>query len=147
MNKFIFSRLGIIRVRFKSITMNIQNLVNNQFKQQFKNFLVNNGVVGYTAGVCVAVSTKDVITSMVSDLLIPGIIALLLTLDVKYLHKVLPKNTSVNLEQFIKMFVSWIFVLITTYFFITFAFHKLFGVDSTNANANAQQEKDKKDRS
>ena len=124
--------------------MSIPNiLVNNRFKEQFKNFIVNNGVVGYTAGVCVAISTKDVITSMVSDILIPGIIALLLTLDVKYLHKVLPKNISLNVEQFIKMFVSWIFVLVVTYFFITIAFHKLFGVQ--DVNATAQQEKEKKE--
>jgi len=124
--------------------MSIPNiLVNNRFKEQFKNFIVNNGVVGYTAGVCVAISTKDVITSMVSDILIPGIIALLLTLDVKYLHKVLPKNISLNVEQFIKMFVSWIFVLVVTYFFITIAFHKLLGVQ--DVNATAQQEKEKKE--
>lgn len=118
-------------------------LANNKFKEQFKNFIVNNGVVGYTAGVCVAVSTKEVITSMVSDLLIPGVIALLLALDVKYLHKVLPKNTSLHVEQFIKMFVSWVMVLIVTYFFITIAFHKLLGVEDASAIAKAQEEKEK----
>ena len=49
--------------------------------EQLNRFLVDNNIVGTAAGVSIALATKDVIQSLVSDVIIPGIIFLLLKLN------------------------------------------------------------------
>lgn len=48
----------------------------NSFKNNFSKFIVDNGIAGTAAGVSIAITTKDVITSFVGDILIPLIYCL-----------------------------------------------------------------------
>ena len=41
------------------------------FKEQLKKFIVDNGIIGTAAGVSIAVVTKDVIQSLVGDIILP----------------------------------------------------------------------------
>ena len=41
---------------------------------QLKKFIADNSIVGTAAGVIIALATKDVITSLVSDIIIPLVI-------------------------------------------------------------------------
>ena len=59
---------------------------------QLKQFIVDNNVVGTSAGVCIALATKDVIQSLVGDIIIPIVIILLHSLHIDLLAKYLCKN-------------------------------------------------------
>ena len=48
------------------------------FREKFSKFIVDNGIAGTAAGVSIAVSTKELITSFVGDILIPLIYILLI---------------------------------------------------------------------
>ena len=97
---------------------------------QLNKFLVDNNIVGTAAGVSIALATKDVIQSLVSDVIIPAIIFLLLKLNVDSLTKILmiPGKTKFDFMNFIKQFITWIFIIIITYVFIKVAFEGLLGV-------------------
>ena len=101
--------------------------------EQLNRFLVDNNIVGTAAGVSIALATKDVIQSLVSDVIIPGIIFLLLKLNVDSLTKFLmmPGKTKFDFMNFIKQFITWIFIIIITYVFIKVAFEGLLGVKGT----------------
>lgn len=101
--------------------------------EQLNRFLVDNNIVGTAAGVSIALATKDVIQSLVSDVIIPGIIFLLLKLNVDSLTKFLmmPGKTKFDFINFIKQFITWIFIIIITYVFIKVAFEGLLGVKGT----------------
>lgn len=100
---------------------------------QLNKFLVDNDIVGTAAGVSIALATKDVIQSLVSDIIIPGIIFLLLKLNIVSLTKFLmmPGKTKFDFINFIKQFITWIFIIIITYIFIKVAFEGLLGVKGT----------------
>jgi large-conductance mechanosensitive channel len=90
--------------------------------EQLKQFIVDNSVVGTTAGVCIALVTKDLISSLVGDIIIPGIILICITLNISALTKILPGKSSFDFTNFFKQFISWFFVLIVTFIFIKISF-------------------------
>ena len=108
---------------------------NREFIEQIKKFIVSNNIVGYTAGVCVALGTKDVIESAVSSVIVPGIILALLMLDNKFLQAHLPKNVTVNVNDLVKKFFTWLMLVVMTYVFVKIAFERLLGVTSTKPAA------------
>ena len=110
----------------------------NVFRDQMKKFIVDNGIIGTAAGVCIAVSTKDTIQSFVGDIIMPAIYLLLVTLNSSYFSKSLLGKHTVDFPKFLNQFVSWIFVVIMTFLFVRVAFGNLFGVD-----VNAVSEPDK----
>jgi len=114
---------------------------NNQFIKQLSQFIAENKIVGYTAGVCVALVTKDVISSLVGDIVIPGITNGLQALHVPRLSQILPVKSALNVNNFIKQFITWLIVLILTYIFIKVAFYKLLGVNDNVATAKEQAAK------
>jgi large-conductance mechanosensitive channel len=104
----------------------------NVFRDQMKKFIVDNGIIGTAAGVCIAVSTKDTIQSFVGDIIMPAIYLLLVTLNSTYFSKSLLGKHTIDFPKFLNQFVSWIFVVIMTFVFVRIAFGNLFGVhDST----------------
>lgn len=111
-----------------------------QFKAQMINFLVENKIIGTVAGVGIALASKDLIQSMVGDVVFPSIYYVLLKMHGKYFTKILPNNTKFDLPNFIKHFISWIFVIIITYLFVTIVFKMLLGV-----NASPAKKEDKKE--
>ena len=110
----------------------------NVFRDQMKKFIVDNGIIGTAAGVCIAVSTKDTIQSFVGDVIMPAIYLLLVTLNSPYFSKSLLNKHTIDFPKFLNQFVSWIFVVIMTFLFVRIAFGNLFGVDG-----NAVSEPDK----
>ena len=89
-------------------------------KEQLKQFIINNGIIGTTAGVCIALVTKDVIQSLVADIVIPVIIVVLSLLKLKFLINILPKKdkNNINVVNFINQLISWFLVIIITFLFI-----------------------------
>jgi large-conductance mechanosensitive channel len=100
----------------------------NNFVNQLKRFIVDNNIIGNVAGFCIALATKDVVTSLVGDVVIPIIHIFLKSLHVKYIDTLLPGSGTFDLTNFIKQFISWIFILIITFFFITYAFQNILGI-------------------
>jgi len=103
----------------------------NNFKDNLKQFILDNGVIGTTAGVCIAIVTKELIQSFVADILIPTIIIILSFLKLKMLVNILPKKdkSGINFILFINQLISWIFVVIITFIFISYSMKYLLGID------------------
>ena len=110
-------------------------------------FIVDNGIIGTAAGVCIAISTKDTIQSFVNDIIMPSIYLLLVSLNTPLFSKTLSTKHAIDVPKFVIQFVSWIFVCIITFIFIRVAFGTLFGVsdhskpDTTAAVAVAVSKK------
>jgi large-conductance mechanosensitive channel len=113
------------------MSANMQGLVVNKdlFIDQLKKFIIDNGVIGTTAGVCIALVTKDLISSLVGDIIIPSFILLLLGLNIKSITNILPGKSSWDFQNFLKQFISWIMVIIVTFIFIKVSFGMLLGTD------------------
>ena len=115
-----------------SIIPNVDEVQHKQkmWKDQLNKFLVDNNIVGTAAGVSIALVTKDVIQAFVGDVIIPGIIFLLLKLNIHSLTELLPGKSEFDFTDFIKEFISWIFVVVITFVFVKVAFEGLLGIDS-----------------
>ena len=101
--------------------------------EQLKKFILENNIIGTCAGVSIALVTKDAIQSFVGDIIIPFIYILLIRLNIKSLTAILPDKSNLNIRNFIKEVVSWIFVIIITFLFIKIAFMSLLGIDVNEA--------------
>jgi large-conductance mechanosensitive channel len=112
---------------------------------KFKQFIIDNNIVGTSAGVCVALAAKDGIEALVGDIIIPILVMLLHALRIDGLSKFLPVNGSaaLNVTDFVKQMVTFILIIFISFIFVQFAFGYLLGVtttvkeDKSNANANA----------
>jgi large-conductance mechanosensitive channel len=100
-----------------------------------KKFIVDNNIVGTSAGVCVALAAKDGIQSLVGDIIIPTIVMLLHALHIDFLTKYLPVNgkVQINITDFIKQMVTFILIIIISFVFVKVAFGYLLGVSYTNS--------------
>lgn len=107
------------------------------FKDKLKQFIVSNNVIGTTAGVSIGIVTKDLIVSLVGDIIIPGIILLCFRLNIKSLTKILPGKSSFDFTNFFKQVISWIFIIIITFVFITYAFEGLLGINSSSSKPSS----------
>jgi len=107
----------------------VNGIVNpNEFRDNMKKFIVDNGIIGTAAGVCIAVSTKDTIQSFVNDVIMPSIYFLLVSMNTSLFSKTLSTKHVIDIPKFAIQFVTWIFVCIITFIFIRVAFGTLFGV-------------------
>jgi large-conductance mechanosensitive channel len=99
------------------------------FKNELGDFISRNGIIGLSAGVIIGLVTKDVVLSLVTDIVVPLFVILLVRLNIKSLTAVLPGKgkSRLNITNFISYFISWILGMILTYFFIQYAFIKLLG--------------------
>jgi large-conductance mechanosensitive channel len=104
-------------------------LNNTQFFQELKKFITDNGIIGTTSGVIIAVSTKDMIASLVADVIVPVILYICLKLNFKWIDYVLPTgNAGINLTNFSKMFITWVITLIMTFYFLKATFQSFLGL-------------------
>ena len=112
---------------------------NNNELAKLKQFVVDNNIVGTSAGVCVALAAKDGIQSLVGDIIIPIIIMLLHALRIESLSKFLPVNGSekLNIPDFVKQMVTFILIIIISFVFVQFAFGYLLGIDSSKKNSSS----------
>ncbi len=97
------------------------------FKEEFKKFIVDNGVVGTAAGVSIALVTKDVIQSFVGDIILPSFYFVLAGLHITKVTNMLPGKHFIDLTNFMKQIITWVLVVIITYLFITITFKSLLG--------------------
>jgi large-conductance mechanosensitive channel len=112
---------------------------------KFKQFIIDNNIVGTSAGVCVALAAKDGIEALVGDIIIPILVMLLHALRIDGLSKFLPVNgsASLNVTDFVKQMVTFILIIFISFIFVQFAFGYLLGVtttvkeDNSKSNANA----------
>jgi large-conductance mechanosensitive channel len=112
---------------------------------KFKQFIIDNNIVGTSAGVCVALAAKDGIEALVGDIIIPILVMLLHALRIDGLSKFLPVNGSaaLNITDFVKQMVTFILIIFISFIFVQFAFGYLLGVtttvkeDKSNANSNS----------
>jgi large-conductance mechanosensitive channel len=99
---------------------------------EFKKFIKDNNVVGVAAGMIIALATKDLISTIIGNLVVPGINIFLLTLNFKYLSKFLPGKDSVKSKidfiPFINAILSFVLTVIITFLFILYTFNVLLGI-------------------
>jgi hypothetical protein len=100
--------MGVI-LHFKYIQYNM-----DKFIIQLETFLVENKVMGYTAGYCIALVTKDLIHSLISDLFIPIVIFFISFTKIKIILNILPKSNGLNIIEFIKQLVTWVIMIVVT---------------------------------
>ena len=106
----------------------------DNFRNQIKKFIVENGLIATIAGVGLGIITKDVIQSLVADIIIPVIIILLSLLKLKILLNIIPKKNNLNILNFVNNFVSWLITIIITFFFITYSMKYLLNIDTSVNN-------------
>jgi large-conductance mechanosensitive channel len=104
-------------------------------KNELADFITNNRIIGVTAGVTIGLVSKDVILSLVQDIVIPIIVILLLRLKIKKLTVYLPnKDNGLNITKFISSLITWILAIVCTFIFVQYAFVKFFGAKSADIN-------------
>ena len=103
------------------------------FLNQLKSFIAENNVVGTCAGVIIALVTKDLILSLVGDIIIPFFVFVFLKLHIKWLTHILPSGKPFfDFNNFIKQSITWILTLVVTFLFIKVAFQTLLGIEFNN---------------
>jgi large-conductance mechanosensitive channel len=110
-------------------------------KKELVDFIVNNNLMTYSAGVVIGLVSKDLILSLVQDIIIPSLLLLFIKLKFDIITKVLPhkdKKVHINIINFIGCIITWILALICTFIFVQYTFVKLLGI---------KDKKDKKDKS
>ena len=106
-------------------------------KKELADFITNNRIIGVTAGVTIGLVSKDVVLSLVQDIVVPVIVILLLKLKIKKLTAYLPnKDNGLNITKFISALITWILAIICTFIFVQYAFIKFFGAKSIDPNQN-----------
>ena len=99
---------------------------------EFKKFIKDNNVVGVAAGMIIALATKDLINTIIGNLVVPGINMFLLTLNFKSLSKFLPGKDSIkskiDIIPFISALLSFILTIFITFLFILYTFNILLGI-------------------
>jgi large-conductance mechanosensitive channel len=108
-------------------------------KKELADFVSNNNIIGVTAGVTIALVSKDVILSLVQDVIIPIIVILLIRMKIKSLTQILPnKDNSLNITKFIGCLITWVLALICTFIFVQYAFVKILGASSKGQKHDGQ---------
>jgi len=108
------------------------------FKEQLNKFIVDNNIIGTTAGVGVGLATKDVIMSFISDIIFPAFYLLAFKLNIPYINN--NKKHVIHYAMFFKQFITWLVILVITFIFVQISFNILLGVD----NSKKDEKKDDK---
>jgi len=127
-------------MQIDDLTNNIsQNaIVLNSGMSQIKKFIIDNNIVGTSAGVGVGLAAKDAIQSLVNDILLPFFVVVFRTLNIEAASKFLPvgKKAQLNIISFIKQMITFILVVMVSFLFVKLAFDYLLGVDITKKDVN-----------
>jgi len=108
---------------------------------QLKQFIVDNNIVGTSAGVCIALAVKDGIQSLIGDVIAPSFVSLLKTLNIPGLAKYLPVGKELNIGNFIKQLITFILIIVISFAFVKFAFGYLLGIDNANTDNKVSNHK------
>lgn len=99
------------------------------FKEQLKEFIVTNNVVGISAGICIGAVTKDAVSSFVNDILFPLLFIGINKFNVKKFSKLFDENNELKVLSFIKQFITWVLIVIVTFIFIQVSLVYAIGLD------------------
>jgi large-conductance mechanosensitive channel len=108
---------------------------------ELRKFIINNKIVGTSAGVCIALAAKDGIQSMVNDVIVPLTLILFQKLNISYLKEYLPNSgkSGLDIVSFIKSMITFILVIVVSFLFVKFAFEYLLNIkqdEKTLQNTN-----------
>jgi len=98
-------------------------------KQQIAVFITENNIVGTCAGVLIGLVTKEVVLSLVADIIVPCFILLFMQTHTTFMTNILGAKykSALNVTNFLSNLITWVLAIVITYFFIQFAFIKLIG--------------------
>lgn len=100
-------------------------------KKELIDFIVENKLMTYSAGVVIGLVSKDLILSLVQDIVIPGILLLFIKLKFDFMTKILPhkdKKVQINYINFVGCVITWILALFCTFIFVQYTFVNLLGI-------------------
>jgi len=98
------------------------------YNAQFKTFILNNNVIGTTAGIIAGICIKDVILSFISDIFVPLLTLLLLRLNIDWITKYLPDGNQFDITNFIKQLITFVICLYIGFLIIKITFENLLGI-------------------
>jgi len=107
-------------------------------------FIINNNILTTAAAVAIAFSTGTMIISFVGDIILPSLYKLCVH-KIKFLSGAFAPISNTNIDNFIKEFVSWIFVIIITYLLIEYALRRWVFKKPAIQETIQEQEKRKND--
>lgn len=98
--------------------------------ENIKKFVVDNGIVGTTAGVCVGLAAKDAIQSFVNDIIVPFILLFINSFHIDFIKRYLDTTGKkhLNITNFIKNFITFLLIVIISFLFVNLAFGYLLGI-------------------
>lgn len=118
-------------------------------KGELINFIIDNKLMTYSAGVVIGLVSKDLILSLVQDIVIPGILLLFIKFKFDIMTKILPhkdKKVQINFINFIGCIITWILALFCTFLFVQYTFVNLLGVKKdSNDVKEVKQENEMED--
>lgn len=88
-----------------------------------RTFVLGNNLLTTAAAVTCAFSTGTMIRSLVGDLVLPGIYKLILH-KVSYVEGAFAPISRLNIDNFVKELVTWIFVIILTFILIEYVIRR-----------------------
>jgi len=91
-------------------------------EQELKHFVQQNNLIGYAISVIFALTLKDLISSFIGDLLVPGINIFLMGLNMKQLSRYLPGKSNLDIQLFIKSLLTFLLTFLLIYLMIVMAF-------------------------
>jgi large-conductance mechanosensitive channel len=96
----------------------------------FKKFLADNKIAGTAAGVIIAFASKDLIASIVHDIIFPLLHAVFIAFSItnKVSTTLLKQDRVVNVMAFLRQLLTYIIILVSTYMFLQFTFSYLLNV-------------------
>ena len=107
-----------------------------KFQSEFKSFIVENRLVGTAAGVTIGISTKELIQSVVGDIIIPFIYLIISFLGINKVE-LLAGKTEFDTISFIRQFITWVLSIITVFFFVYYFFMSVVGIDKTTTETSS----------
>jgi large-conductance mechanosensitive channel len=110
-----------------------------EFKNDLKDFILENNIIGTMSGVAIALYSKDLILSLSGDVILPLIFFILTTLNIKWLTKLLPHKVKFNFTDFFRNFISWLLGVLITYAFIQITVKYILGI---NKKSNDKSKED-----
>ena len=98
----------------------INNLQNNYNFDDFKQFIVSNGIIGTAAGVIIAYAAWDLIKSLVGDLILPCVYFSLIhpLLDKDVVSLIFAPIEKIDFPNFTKTLCSFVIMIIIAFYSI-----------------------------
>jgi large-conductance mechanosensitive channel len=113
---------------------------------EIKKFVMDNNIVGTSAGVGVGLAAKDGIQSLVNDIIMPSLASLFHYLNFDTASKFLPvgEKSKLNIINFIKQMITFIITVAVSFIFVKLSFDYLLGIDSSKKDAKKDAEMNNK---